>query len=565
MDGTLTTLEQWESWIFDGLAYTKLPYIRRYSLPPGEDRPSLWRGAWERASEHAFVLESGKGGRYTILGMRPESVIRGKGGVASIVTLSGPTAAESPDACAGGVSPTVAAGVPAAGDSAEAASGAARTPASAAPAPERETLEAAPLEAVRAWMRRHYAPLAPEAPPFAGGCVGFWSYDVARSLERLPELAADDLGLPDYAFLLMDELWVVDHEQRALYCCVHAPAPSTTAGVPQAFAIAAARADAMKRAWDDIARTASGERAQEASRLMEQALARQDQLLFDVEGYEGIHTATSKEDFERAVRRIQQYIAQGDVFQVNLSLRMSRAVQSRPEDLYEWLRRVNPSPYMSFLRFPDFQLVSASPELLVKLDGDRMSTRPIAGTRRRGRTPEEDAAMEAELLASEKERAEHVMLVDLERNDLGRVAAYGSVNVPELLTVERYSHVMHLVSQVEGRLARGKDAYDVLAAAFPGGTITGAPKIRTMEIIEELEPVRRGPYTGSLGWIDYAGNMEFNIIIRTMAVKDGICHIQAGAGIVIDSDPQREFYECMNKAKALWLTVQHGEWQSGKA
>jgi para-aminobenzoate synthetase component 1 len=214
---------------------------------------------------------------------------------------------------------------------------------------------------------------------------------------------------------------------------------------------------------------------------------------------------------------------------------------------------------MGFLRCPDFQLVSASPELLVELGGDKLATRPIAGTRRRGRTTEEDLRLAEELRSNEKERAEHIMLVDLERNDLGRISAYGTVKVEELMVIERYSHVMHLVSQVEGRLADGKDAYDVIAAAFPGGTITGAPKIRTMEIIEELEPVRRGPYTGSLGWIDYNGDMEFNIIIRTMAIRDRVVHIQAGAGIVIDSDPEREYKESLNKAKALWKAIQYSE------
>lgn len=530
---TLTTLEQWMRWIEDPQPYTKLPYIRRYGLGEGRDRIPLWLEAWARADSHAFVLESGKGGRYTMLGLRAESIIRGQGDQVAI---------EAPWHDAAGTAFAAGAGA----------------------SPEAETMRAAPLAAVRAWLRRHRAPRAPEAPPFAGGCVGFWSYDVARSLERLPELAADDLALPDYAFLLVDELWVVDHEQPALYCCVHAAAPERPEDAPPAYAAAAAQADRMKRLWDDLGAAARSPDAQASARAMDEAI-RDGGLNIDVERIKGIRTATGKDDFMRAVRRIQQYIAEGDVFQVNLSLRMSRSVRTRPEELYEWLRRVNPSPYMSFLRFPDFQLVSASPELLVKLDGDRMSTRPIAGTRRRGRTPEEDAAMEAELLASEKERAEHVMLVDLERNDLGRAAAYGTVRVPELLTVERYSHVMHLVSQVEGRLAPGKDAFDVLAATFPGGTITGAPKIRTMEIIEELEPVRRGPYTGSLGWIDYAGDMEFNIIIRTVAVKDGTCHIQAGAGIVIDSDPEREFYECMNKAKALWTTVQYAERQHGEA
>lgn len=530
VEKTGTTLEQWVRWTREEMAYTKLPYVAEYDLRPGEDRMPLWKRAWEKAGSHAFVLESGKEGRYTFLGLRPNALIRGKGRQAEAIEWQ----PEDPEAGPGGeASP-------------------------AEPAATRR-LEGAPLALVRDWLLRHRAPLAEGAPRFAGGAVGFWSYDVARSLERLPELAADDLGLPDYAFLQADELWVVDHERLALYCCLHVPAPETE-DIEAAYGQAAAHAAAMKRLWDEIAASAADEAGQAFLRAMEEAIeqGRSDGPL-NVEAYEGIRTATSKEDFMKAVRRIQEYIGQGDVFQVNLSLRQSRPIRTAPEDLYEWLRRINPSPYMSFVRFPDFQLVSASPELLVKLDGDRMSARPIAGTRRRGRSPEEDAAMEAELLASEKERAEHIMLVDLERNDLGRVAAYGTVKVPELLTVERYSHVMHLVSQVEGKLAPGKDAFDLLAAAFPGGTITGAPKIRTMEIIEELEPVRRGTYTGSLGWIDYAGNMEFNILIRTMAVRDGVCHIQAGAGIVIDSDPEREFYECMNKAKALWTAVRHGE------
>lgn len=259
----------------------------------------------------------------------------------------------------------------------------------------------------------------------------------------------------------------------------------------------------------------------------------------------------SQDAFEQAVASIQEYIRQGDVFQVNLSLRRHLELHADPAEIYEWLRVLNPSPYMGYLSSPGFYLASGSPELLVKLNGDVVSARPIAGTRRRGTTAEDDAAMEAELKSNEKERAEHIMLVDLERNDIGRIAEYGSVHVPELMTVERYSHVMHLVSQVEGRLAKGNQAYDVMAATFPGGTITGAPKIRTMEIIEELEPVTRGPYTGSMGWIDYNGDMELNIIIRTLAVKDGVGYIQTGAGVVIDSDPYREYRECHNKAKAL--------------
>lgn len=511
----LTTWETWSGWIAEK-AYNRLPFMAEYPLEAGEDRPSRWRRAWEEADAGAFVLESGKTGRYTFLGLRPTETIRGKDRRAEVAT-------------------------PGNGGSTTAMTG-------------------LPLDVLRSWMGRHRAPRLKGWPKFAGGCVGFLSYDVARSLERLPDSAADDLALPDYAFMLVDELWIVDHERSALICAVHSPLPNGCGPETgrEAYERAAARTEAMKRLWDDL--SAAGREASTRREAADrQAAIASDRLQIDVEAIPGLTTSFDKEAFKSAVRRIQDYIAQGDVFQVNLSLRQSLPIRSRPEELYEWLRSFNPSPYMGFLRFSDFSLVSASPELLVKLEDGRMSARPIAGTRRRGRTDEEDARFERELLASEKERAEHIMLVDLIRNDLGRAAAYGTVKVPELLTIERYSHVMHLVSQVEGQAAEGRDAYDVLAAVFPGGTITGAPKVRTMEIIEELEPVRRGPYTGSIGWIDYAGNMEFNIIIRTMVAKDGICHIQAGAGVVIDSEPEREFYECLNKAKALWKAVQYGE------
>jgi para-aminobenzoate synthetase component 1 len=273
----------------------------------------------------------------------------------------------------------------------------------------------------------------------------------------------------------------------------------------------------------------------------------------------GLSSPFEKADFEAAVVRIQDYIRAGDVFQVNLSLRLQKALQTAPERVYEWLRVVNPSPYMGVIRAADFAIVSASPELLIAREGTRLSTRPIAGTRRRGASEAEDRAMRDELLHSEKERAEHIMLVDLERNDLGRISRFGSVKVDELMSIEYYSHVMHIVSEVTGELAEDKDTYDAIAAVFPGGTITGAPKIRTMEIIEELEPVRRGPYTGSMGWIDYAGNMEFNIIIRTMVAHEGTAYVQAGAGIVIDSIPEREYKESLNKAKAIWKAIQYAE------
>ncbi|MFD0674793.1 anthranilate synthase component I family protein [Cohnella sp. GCM10027633] len=522
--------EQWKIWLEEGRdnggepRYTLLPYVTKLELPPETPAtPLFWDNFWQDASPYAMLLESGKGGRYTIAGREPVSVIEGKGDGARVLTAVG-------------------------GPDWQVAS----------------EHEGKPIAQVRRWMQPYRAPKPDGLPDCIGGVIGLWSYDIVRSLERLPVSAADDSGIPDYAFMRFEELWIVDHAEHAVYCAVHLPITGEIAADGEAFealyASARDRAEAMAQKWREWTAINEDENARRRHGDMLGKMAA-DQLQIDIESLPNLATSMSKEQFHQAVRRIQAYIAQGDVFQVNLSMRQSRPTDASPESLYEWLRLVNPSPYMGMLRAPSFTLVSASPELLVKLDGGKLSTRPIAGTRRRGRTPEEDRALEDELLSSDKERAEHVMLVDLERNDLGRVSEYGTVKVPELLTVERYSHVMHLVSQVEGRIAQGKDAFDVLAATFPGGTITGAPKIRTMEIIEELEPTRRGPYTGSMGWIDYSGNMEFNIIIRTIAMREGVCHIQAGAGIVIDSVPEREFYESLNKAKALWKAVQYGERQ----
>ena len=521
-----TGWEQWRQWHSEG-RYTTLPLLRKQPLH-GIDgcKVASWEAGWTEAGPYSIVLESGKDGRYTYLGLRPVSVIRGKDQRADSFDRSGSGRVEGSE----------------------------------------KAWHGTPIDVVRRWMKPYSGPSIPDGPKWTGGCAGFWSYDVVRTIERLPELASDDLGLPDYLFMRLDELWIVDQQEQALYCAVHAEVPPDCgeAELRRLFDQAAERAERMLQFWlrrfGDGSETASAytmDAAAAKNRRLD--LLNEESLAVDVEALPDTFSPFGKEAFESAVRRIQQYIGAGDVFQVNLSLRRSKQVAVTPEELYEWLRLVNPSPYMGFMRCPDFQLVSGSPELLVELRDGRLATRPIAGTRRRGRTSEEDEAMERELLTSEKERAEHIMLVDLERNDLGRISRYGTVKVQELMVIERYSHVMHLVSQVDGELAEGKDAFDVIAAAFPGGTITGAPKIRTMEIIEELEPTRRGPYTGSLGWIDYSGNMEFNIIIRTMTVRDGIVHIQAGAGIVIDSIPEREYYESLSKAKALWKAIQLGE------
>ena len=264
----------------------------------------------------------------------------------------------------------------------------------------------------------------------------------------------------------------------------------------------------------------------------------------------------SKEAFKKAVEAIKEYISQGDVFQVNLSVRQHFQLENAPLKIYETLRKINPSPYMAYLHFPEFQIVSGSPELLVKKQGGSVSTRPIAGTRSRGRDEEEDNKLANELIQNEKERAEHVMLVDLERNDLGRVCEYGTVHVNEFMVIEKYSHVMHIVSNVQGKLKNEANYADVIKATFPGGTITGAPKVRTMEIIEELEPTRRGIYTGSIGWIGFDENMELNIVIRTLFAKDGFGYVQSGAGIVIDSNPDYEYKESLKKARALVKAIE---------
>ena len=272
-----------------------------------------------------------------------------------------------------------------------------------------------------------------------------------------------------------------------------------------------------------------------------------------------LEVSMTEDKFKEAVEIVQKYIAQGDVFQVNLSVRQSKPIEIEAIEVYEQLRILNPSPYMGFLHTPEFQIVSGSPELLVKKNGLEVSTRPIAGTRSRGINKEEDIKLANELIGNEKERAEHVMLVDLERNDLGRVCRYGTVEVDEFMVIEKYSHVMHIVSNVRGELDENKTNIEVIDACFPGGTITGAPKVRTMEIIEELEPVQRGIYTGSLGWIDFSGDLEMNIVIRTMLVKDGKAHVQAGAGIVIDSNPKHEYKEALKKAAALWKAKEMAE------
>jgi anthranilate synthase component 1 len=272
-----------------------------------------------------------------------------------------------------------------------------------------------------------------------------------------------------------------------------------------------------------------------------------------------LHSNFSREDFMKGVERAKEYIKAGDVIQVVLSQRFSTEIHCQPLDIYRALRSINPSPYLFFLKMGDVTLLGASPEVMVRLEGKQIELRPLAGTRRRGRTEEEDRSMERDLLADEKERAEHIMLVDLGRNDVGRVAEIGSVEVTELMGVERYSHVMHIVSHIRGSLAQDKNAFDVFRAAFPAGTVSGAPKIRAMEIIEELEPDRRGPYAGAVGYFSFSGNMDTCITIRSILIKGGKAYVQAGAGIVADSEPEKEYDETLNKAQAIFKAIKLAE------
>lgn len=401
-----------------------------------------------------------------------------------------------------------------------------------------------PLDVLRELIQRYRTPRIPGMPDFTGGAVGYLSYEMNRFFEpSLPKIPHDDLQLPDLYAMIYQELIVFDHETHECFCLTHLPVDSLSEELYQAAA------ERLEKRMAQILGMPAPQDLTDWEELRKRPLASNIPA----------QVSLSKEEFEQAVRRVQAYIAQGDVFQVNLSVRQSKPIEVEAPEVYEVLRRLNPSPYMGYLHFPEFQLVSASPELLIKVKDDEVSTRPIAGTRPRGKSEEEDEQLVRELIENEKERAEHVMLVDLERNDLGRVCRYGSVEVSEFMVVEKYSHVMHIVSHVKGNLAQGKDAFDAVAAAFPGGTITGAPKVRTMEIIEELEPVTRGVYTGSIGWFDFSGELEVNIAIRTMVVKDRMAHVQAGAGIVIDSQPEAEYYESLKKAEALWKALELSE------
>jgi anthranilate synthase component 1 len=412
-------------------------------------------------------------------------------------------------------------------------------------APAQQLVHPDPLRLLEEWLGKYRAPHLPGLPRFSGGAVGYAGYDTIRYVERLEKPPLDDRGLPDLSFAFYDRMVIFDHINKTVAVVAHAHVDPQDPG--RSYQEACDRVDrlvdklrqpdaALKFA--DITPGGTARRAFESN--------------FEPGGY------------EQAVLRAKEYIKAGDIFQVVLSQRLTTQTSASPFDIYRTLRVVNPSPFMFYLQVgPELALVGSSPEIMVRVEGDLVTIRPLAGTRRRGHDDEEDRRLAAELLADAKERAEHIMLVDLGRNDVGRVCRYNTVHISDVMTVERYSHVMHICSNVTGRLEPGKTAFDALRSCLPAGTLSGAPKIRAMEIIDELEPHRRGPYGGAVGYIDFSGNMDTCIALRTLVLQGNIAYLQAGAGIVADSEPDKEREETLNKAMGLLRALEIAENQLG--
>jgi len=442
---------------------------------------------------NAFLLESVEGGekigRYTFLGARPYMILRARGRQITIERNG-----------------------------------------------KKTQMEGSIFKILDGLLREHTPAHVAGLPPFTAGAVGFFSHDAVRQLEKLPELAKDDLKAPDCSLMFFDRLLAFDHVRHEIFI----------------IATADVRRQTSRKAYDQAVRDIARIEKQLAAPLPKKYL----QPPKPQKGNPKITISVSKKHFLNTVEKIKEYIMAGDVFQAVPSLRLELEPGVAPLNVYRALRRVNPSPYMYFLRMDDLTILGSSPEMLVRVTGRKLEYRPIAGTRKRGKDEAEDLKLEDELRNDEKERAEHVMLVDLGRNDVGRVSEFGTVKVRDLMFVERYSHVMHLVSAVEGTLRAGLSPVDAFAACFPAGTLTGAPKVRAMEIIEEVEPIRRGIYGGSILYADFAGNLDSCIAIRTMLVKGKKAYVQAGAGIVADSVPESEYQECLNKTRALVRAVE---------
>ena len=402
-----------------------------------------------------------------------------------------------------------------------------------------------PLNELRTRLKSVTAAHLDDLPPFVGGAIGYAGYDVIRYTEHLPAAPEDDRELPDLNFAFYDEMVIFDNVNKTMVVVALAWMNGDDAD--------------RDRSADDAYRHAAQRVDRLIERLSSAPVTAEPRDIASPAGSQPPPTPQSNFDqaqFEAAVRKCVEYIRAGDIFQVVLSQRLELPLAADPFEVYRTLRVVNPSPFMFFVRTPETTLVGSSPEIMCRVVDDVVTVRPLAGTRPRGATPAEDERLAAELLADEKERAEHVMLVDLGRNDVGRVARYGSVELSDVMTIERYSHVMHITSNVTGRLANGKDAFDALAASLPAGTVSGAPKVRAMEIIDELEPHRRGPYAGAVGYFDYAGNMDTCIALRTIVIQGKKAYVQAGAGIVADSVPANEYQETLNKARGLLRAIE---------
>lgn len=402
---------------------------------------------------------------------------------------------------------------------------------------KREQRQGDVFQIAKELLTQHKPALVPGLPPFTAGAVGFCSYDIVRQLENIGDDTKDDLHVPDCVLMFFDRLLAFDHLHHQIHI----------------IATADVSAETPQKAYDRAVKDITALEKQLAGGLRP---SEWQQAFDNSRGKLKVHSVTRQNEFEQSVKTAKEYIAAGDIFQVVLSQRLDFTPEAPPFDIYRALRAVNPSPYMYFLKMGETHVLGSSPEMLVRVTGRKLEYRPIAGTHPRGRDEAEDQRLQEKMLSDEKERAEHVMLVDLGRNDLGRVSEYGSVKVKDLMYVERYSHVMHIVSALEGRLRPELHALDAFAACFPAGTLSGAPKVRAMQIIEELEPRRRGIYGGSVLYADFAGNLDSCIAIRTMLMNGKKAYLQAGAGIVADSDPATEYQESMNKAQALLRAVE---------